>query len=64
MFSEEFPPMADNRPIDARWFHQLVDHSSTVDDYAAELAVAKLFAGADDTVHALVIPRPRRPGRG
>ncbi|HEX3788139.1 MAG TPA: hypothetical protein VHW44_09775 [Pseudonocardiaceae bacterium] len=63
MFFDEFPPVADNRPIDSLWFHQLADHSSTMDDFADELAVAKLLAGADEAVHELVIPRPRRSDR-
>ncbi|HWC83978.1 MAG TPA: hypothetical protein VG756_28800 [Pseudonocardiaceae bacterium] len=57
MYFEEFPPVADNRPTDSLWFHQLVDSSSTVDSPAT----AKMWPGAAEGECTLVIPGQRRP---
>ena len=69
MFFEEFPPVADNRPTDSLWFHQLVDLSSTVDDSVEALTdgsaggpvTVRLYSGAGDAECTLVLPRQRQP---
>ena len=61
MFFEEIPPVADNRPTDSLWFHQLVDLSSTVDELADGPVTVTLHSGLGDPECTLVLPRQRQP---
>jgi hypothetical protein len=60
MFSEEFPPVAGNRPTNSLWFHQLVDSTTTMDGFFGA-ATAKRWPGADEGDCTLVIPHQRQP---
>lgn len=60
MFFEEFPPVADNRPTDSLWFHQLVD-LSTVDELVDGPVTVTLYSGTGDAECTLVLPRQRQP---
>ena len=64
MIFDEFPPVADNRPTDSLWFHQLADQqpiANELGDRDSESAVVKLLADMDGPLRLLMIPAPRQP---
>jgi hypothetical protein len=57
MFFEEFRPVSSTGSADVRWFDELADDQSTMDNGA----LGWFPAGGGFPRRALVIPGPRRP---
>ena len=59
---EDFRPVSSTGSANVRWFHELVDESTSKGSTVDRGAIGWFPAGDGHPRRALVIPGPRRPG--